>query len=73
MTKIPITIRVSYDALKQLLKLPDDVDLLGIVGIDDRGGTVPFILETPIHHIITASLSATYRQDDDGTHFTGFR
>lgn len=69
---IPVTVRISYDALKELLKLPDDVNVLGIHGIDDIGGSFPLIIETPAKHLSRANLSITYRKDGETTSFVGF-
>ncbi len=70
--KVPISIRISYEALRDLLKLPADVELLGIPGTSDSGGVFTVILETPVHHIKGANLTAQYRTDDEGTKFAGF-
>ena len=73
MTKVPITIRVSCDLLKQLLNLPDDVDVLGIVGVDDAGGAFPVLLETPVRHLNNVNLTCEYRRTDERTEFIGFK
>lgn len=73
MEKYPATIRISYDLLKQLLQLPEDVEVLGIHGIDDTGGAFPLIIETPVKHIKMSNLTLHYCSKKDGpTEFDGF-
>ena len=70
---IPATIRVSYDLLKEVLRLPDDVNVLGIYGADDVGGSFPLLIETPAKYLKQVDLKVEYRKDEAGTTFTGFR
>jgi hypothetical protein len=70
--KVPISIRISYGLLREWLKLPADVDLLGIPGINDMDETFTVIAETPVHHIKGANLTVQYRKDGDEIKFNGF-
>lgn len=73
MTKQPITIRISYGVLKDLLHLPDDVELLGIPGVNDLDGSFPVILETPLRHIKGGPMQIRYVKAADGpVQFDGF-
>jgi hypothetical protein len=69
---VPVTIRISYDILKELLKLPDDVRVLGIHGIDDHDGAFPLIIETPAKHIKRSNLSVVFRKEGDEVLFDSF-
>lgn len=69
---VPITVRVSYGVLKELLCLPDDVEVLGIHGVNDLDGTFPLILETPLRHIKGGPMTVRFRKEDGKTHFDGF-
>ena len=67
------TIRVSYDLLKELLRLPEDVKVLGIHGVDDKDGAFSLLIEMPTEHLKPSNLTPEHREDDAGTTFAGFR
>lgn len=74
MQRIPITVRISYDVLKDLLDLPEDVEVLGIPGINDVDGCFPLIIETPPKHVIGGAMEALYETLPSrlGRRFKGF-
>lgn len=63
MDMVPLQVRISYDLLKELLHLPDDVKVLGIHGVEDLDGSFPLLLETPARHIKRDKMVIRYRQD----------
>lgn len=50
--RVNATFKVSYSILKDLLKLPDDVELLGVIGAYDKDNSISVIVETPTKYII---------------------
>lgn len=62
---------ISYADLKELLQLPDDVDLLGY-GDDINDGCLRLLIETPISHIRTDRLEIRYSEGPSGRVFEGF-
>ena len=59
---VPVTLQIDYDLLKKLLHLPDDVKVLGVVGVKDDGGSFPLLVETPARHIKRTNLKVQYKQ-----------
>jgi hypothetical protein len=63
--KVPVTLSISYEAIKEMLRLPVDVDVLGILGAKDDGGVVQLIIETPPRHIKRSNLKVQYKKTGD--------
>lgn len=67
------TIEISVALVREWLKLPDDVEVLGFTAHSQPSDVVRLMIETPEKHIKGPNLiKAQYRRDDNGVHFDGF-